>query len=163
MPENDTLPTTFHESNLVLAVRIVLLQLMLGLLSVVLTVTLSYLLSTVGDTNLLLTLIILLNIAIQTVDAGVLVYLILRWKNTTYSISPEHVTIQQDSLKERGRIYSASNLKEIEVEQSPLGRVLDYGTVSFHAPGLGSKVELQNIPHPWQYANLLTQNINGTP
>jgi membrane protein YdbS with pleckstrin-like domain len=161
MPDTDTADIEtqdeLHESSASFAMRIVLLQLILALASASLTLLLFYLFSPVTEAGLLATLIILINIALHTVDAGVLVYLILRWKKTTYSITSGQIAIHKGSANERTKIFNIHDLEDVEVTQSPFGKVFNYGTVSFKAPNISSRIELPNIPKPWHYAKLINK------
>ncbi|MDB5166679.1 MAG: Bacterial domain [Candidatus Saccharibacteria bacterium] len=148
---------TFHESNVLLAVKIAVLQLMLALGSVVLILTCFYFISPVADTNLLAVLIVLITIVAHAIGAVTLVYTLIRWQNTTFSISPDQIIVRTGRAGEKTKIYNTRDLEEIEVDQSPLGKSLDYGTLSFRAPGLDDRVELPNIPRPWHYADMIRQ------
>lgn len=162
MSIDSTPHATFHESNALLVLKIVLLQLLIALASVALTLAFFYFFSSVGETKLLITFIILTSIVLHTIDAGILATLILRWKNTSFSISSDQVVVRHDGPKKRTNIYNTRDIGAVEVDQSPLGRALDYGTVSFNAPGLESRVELPNIPHPWQQAELMSRGGSGS-
>lgn len=130
---------------------------MLALGSVVLVLTSFYFISPVTDENVLATLIILTIIASHIIGAGMLVLMVIRWQNTTFSISHDQIIVRSGKARTKTRIYNTRDLEEIEVDQSPLGKSLDYGTLSFRAPGLDNRVELPNIPRPWHYAETISQ------
>jgi uncharacterized membrane protein YdbT with pleckstrin-like domain len=150
-------PEVFHESTTSLTLKIIFLQFLLALLSASLILTLFYLFTPPDGTNILVTLLILSSIVLHTIDAGILIYLVLRWKNTAYSISPKKVMVQTGGPNMRAQVYNTGDLKELEVDQSLLGRLFDYGTVSFIAPGQTSRVILSNISHPWQHVERILQ------
>ncbi len=59
------------------------------------------------------------------------------------------------------RRMTAMNLRQIEsvsVEQSTLGRLLDYGTVTVAGTG-GTKERLQRISHPVEFRNKLQESL----
>jgi predicted membrane protein len=162
MEDAGTRPQTFHQSDAILIIQIVLLQLMFALASAVLILTLFYLFSPATNTTVLAALIIFVGIILYTINAVTLVFLVKRHEDITYSISPDRIIVHRRGPKEKTKIYNTRDLEETEVDQTKIGRNLDYGTLSFKAPGLDSRVELPNIPHPWQYASLITQS-SGSP
>jgi uncharacterized membrane protein YdbT with pleckstrin-like domain len=150
-----------HESSAVLVMRIVFLQLSLGLANLVANALLVTYVDTTAGNGLLLLALGVTTIAIQTADAIILASLVLQWASTRYVITPEEIIIERGILHIQRRIYAVDDIKYIEVEQSLLGKLLNYGTVLFRNPTLEMEISLTNTPDPHRYARLVEARLTG--
>lgn len=145
-----------HESVYSLAWKIILLQVMLALLLIVLTVLLRTVLL-IADTGPVLNFSLLpIIIGLQTLDMAVVIYLVIQWRSVRYLITPQEIVITRGTLDVSTEIYKTTGIEKVEVRQSALGKLFNYGTVSLFHPALGS-IELVNIPTPGYYARLIEQ------
>lgn len=155
-----TVPTgSFHQSGAWLTVQIVTLQSLLALVSIVLIMLAFSTFSPAASSTVLATLLTAMFVALQIINASVLTYIALHWSSTTFTISRDQIVISKGNLHSQQRAYAFSNVKDVEVHRSPLGGLLDYGTVSFADQGLGKRVRLPHVSNPTQYAELLQRGI----
>jgi uncharacterized membrane protein YdbT with pleckstrin-like domain len=144
-----------HESAFVLGMRVVILQLSVGLLSVLANVTVFYLAKALGSDAGVITVLSIGNILIQTLDALILIYLVLQWLRTSYIIRPDEIVVNRGIRNVKTTVYKTNNIEAVEISRPFLGKIFKYGTIKFRNPTLGEDVYITNIPDPNRYADII--------
>jgi membrane protein YdbS with pleckstrin-like domain len=163
MPQDDAgLNERLHESVYSFALRSLLLQLIMVLLFMIAALLLFFFLAAMGSTASLGTYLIVIGICLSVVDVTLLIYLLLQWQATSYSITDQAISVTKGVLNRHTEIYKTDGIEAVEVEQSPLGKQLGYGTVSFFYPSLGKRIELFNISNPERYADIIRRASGGS-
>jgi uncharacterized membrane protein YdbT with pleckstrin-like domain len=159
MSDDNSKPNVLlHESTYSFAFKILVLQLVAALSLSLVTVFLFFLIPPSGGSNTqLTTALIITSICLQTLDAVLLIYLVLRWRNTQYVIMPDEIAIHQGILSAHTTIHKINNIEAVEVNQSLLGKLFNYGTISFFSPSLNTRVAISNVSNPQQYAGIIKQ------
>ncbi|MDB5161270.1 MAG: Membrane-flanked domain [Candidatus Saccharibacteria bacterium] len=143
-----------RESIFVLTERVLLLQLIVGLASILINLALVLLISTGASSSFLIIALSLGNIIVQTLDALVLIYLVLQWVNTSYVIKPDEIIVRRGITHIRTSVYKTERIESVAVEQSLLGKLLNYGTLKFHDPYVKEDIYVANITNPHKYADI---------
>ena len=160
--ERDASAKTIHESVYSLAWKILLLQVLVALLSMTIIVVVWYALPVTNLTTALNFSLLSLVVCLQTLDAAILIYLVIRWRSIRYRVSTTEIAIYHGTIDVHTDIYKTANIEQIKVRQSLLGKLFNYGTVTFFYPALATNVEMVNIPNPWFYARLINPAVNSS-
>ncbi|MBI2620932.1 PH domain-containing protein [candidate division WWE3 bacterium] len=81
------------------------------------------------------------------------------WKAKQYIITPESVDIIDTTFGARHNSYGLKGITSINLHQTPLSKLSDYGTITINFMG-GSSVSIRNIPNPEKHLGLIQQLIN---
>jgi uncharacterized membrane protein YdbT with pleckstrin-like domain len=144
-----------RQSIFVLATRVLLLQFIVGLGSIVINLVFVLLIGAEAASTLLITMLSISNILIQTIDAVIMIYITLQWLNTSYVIKPDEILINRGISNVNTEVYKTENIESAVVEQSFLGKILKYGTIKFHDRYLKDDIAIVNIPEPDRYADIV--------
>lgn len=148
-----------HESMAVFVSKLVLLQVIIVGFSILMALLLINIFYGNSTATFLVTANVIVNSVLQLVNAVMVVYLVLQWKNNSYIISPEEIILKQQSPRMNTRIYKTANIEEIEIRKSFLGKLFNYGTISFLDSALQERIELVNIPRPEYYAQIIEKKL----
>ncbi|MDB5164451.1 MAG: Bacterial rane flanked domain protein [Candidatus Saccharibacteria bacterium] len=148
-----------HESTFALGMRIVFVQLSLGLANLVANAILVANIDAIADNSLLLLALGITTIIIQAADAIIIAGLVIKWAHTRYIFRRGEAIIETGIFHIRQRVYKVEDIKSLEVEQSFLGKLLDYGTISFYSMFFQQGVKLPYIPNPHRYVQLLEGQV----
>jgi hypothetical protein len=163
MPDdNPAQDRVLRESGTVLALRILFLQLAVGLAGLVINWSFVTAIDPYFHSTWLLTALGFSTVGLQTIDALLLILLVLRWANTAYVIMPDSIVVRFGIWNLRTRTYKLSDAKAVEVQQSFIGKLLNYGSlVLAFSPDFKTQVRLENIPDPHRYNELIKKAITG--
>jgi hypothetical protein len=82
-------------------------------------------------------------------------FVILQWLNDYYEISNEMVIHRNGIIFRHEEKYPLKHMRIINVQQTLLGRVLNYGTIILQDPYRIEKMSLYQIHNPIRYAAIL--------
>lgn len=144
-----------HESIFVLALRILFLQFSIAVASILINILLVLLVRAGGSDGFLIITLAVSHVLLQTLDAILLVILVLRWVNTEYVITGSEILVRTGILNIQTTRYRKDKIEYVEVDQSLIGKLLNYGTIRVYNPFLKEEVRLRNIPNPYRYSKLI--------
>lgn len=147
-----------RQSVFVVVLKICLLQLLVGLMGILTVITLGWLIESRG---LLTSLLGIASIIYQTLDAVILVTLILQWLHTSYIITPDEIIINRGIFNVQTTRYKTDSIVEVKVKQSFLGKLFNYGTLVFHDPSYDQDVIIVDIPQPHRWSEIIRQIKSG--
>jgi uncharacterized membrane protein YdbT with pleckstrin-like domain len=89
-------------------------------------------------------------------QAYVIIFLIIRWATTTYYIHDHELVRYQGAMQPSETIYELNFIKSVDVSESWLGRLLNYGDVmlAISSSGYRQDVKLQGIADPIKYERI---------
>lgn len=87
-----------------------------------------------------------------------LLYVYFSYTSTNYAITNRRVMLESGIISKQISEMSLTKIELVEVEQSLLGRMLDYGTVIVRGTG-GSGIFFHGIEKPFSFRNLLQEQI----
>ena len=103
--------------------------------------------------NFWLGIIVFLGIIItQTV---LLAVVILRWANEYYVLGQDTIIHTQGVFTRHDEIYSLKTIEAASVQQTLLGKLLNFGTVKVYSPVLKKEYFLQEIPSPYELKDVI--------
>lgn len=144
-----------RESTTVVVLRIVLTQLVIGLSGLLINAALFLFLGPDSEVVSLPTAVGISTLALQTIDGLVLIAIVMHWATTTYQITPEEIIIQRGIFYMQRLVYKTARIESVNVYQTFLGKLFNYGTIKFYNPVLKEDVYLQNIPEPHVYSEVI--------
>jgi hypothetical protein len=144
-----------HESIIVVGSKIVFLQFLIALSSILIHIGLFWWVNHAASETLLITCLALSNVLLQTADATVLIYLILQWMNTGYIITPQEIVVRRGIAHIRTAHYKTEHIEAVRVLQTFPGKLFNYGTVQFHNYYLDEEIVIPNIPNPHRYSEII--------
>jgi membrane protein YdbS with pleckstrin-like domain len=154
-----------HESSQLLGGRILFLQLIIGTAAVIVNAELVNLLNSMASVTSLIISLAIITILLQTIDAVMLVILVLRWAHHRYLITKDEIIVDQGTWHIQRAVYKIKDISSLEIRQSFAGKIFNYGTVIISASNLKSEISLINIPNPQAYGayieELAGQKKNG--
>lgn len=93
----------------------------------------------------------------QAVNLLVVLFLVLSWLKSVFVIRVDRIIVRRGIFHVVDREYSTQRVESVNVSQGILGRVFGYGTVTMFNPVLKEDMVLENIPHPYIYAQVIAK------
>lgn len=90
-----------------------------------------------------------------TLKIAATVYVILQWLNEYYEITPEAVVHKKGIIFRKTEIYELSKVRMIDVEDSFLGEIFNYATITLYDLRLRKYMDMYLIHNPQRYAKIL--------
>lgn len=148
-----------RESIFSFSIRLFLAEFFLGFIGISLRIPLIYLLN--QFTNPLTTYIsyAAIYLLFQLINIFMLVVLILDWYNRTYIIRGKDIMIKQGVFSLQEKLIQYDNMEQINVYQSLLGRLLDFGSIRLYNPLLKTDTYLTNVPNPSKHAHTIQESV----
>ncbi len=141
---------TIRKSAAVMFIRIVILELLLGILYVLLRMGLRYL-DIQLDTEFSLTpLTLVKSLFFMVAEIGVAGFVILQWINNYYILTSNEIKYITGIISKREMNYSLKNIQSVSFEQGLIGRIFNYGNVKIFSPALQQELFLAEVPNPSQ-------------
>jgi hypothetical protein len=82
-------------------------------------------------------------------------YIVLQWLNEYYEITPEAVIHKRGIVHKRSEKFSLDKIRAVRVEDTFLGEIFNYATVSLYDIRLNKYLDMYLIHHPDRYVNVL--------
>lgn len=146
-----------RESILSLSIRLFFAEFFIGIVGILIRVPLLYIFSSIAGPLQTYTLYGLFYLLFQTVNVGVIIYILLDWYNRTYTIRDADMYLQSGVFSVQDELIQYDNMERVHLTQSLLGRVGNFGTIEIYNPLLRGSTYLKDIPDPRMYA----QKIQG--
>lgn len=148
---------TIHKSPVLLAFKIVILEVLIEVVYLAFTAILSMLAQQFGYELRLLSP--LTQILLLPVQIGVLIYMLTKWSSETYEIQADELIMNYGVLKRTSKAYPYRNMQRVTVSQSLIERLVGAGSVSVFVPTLGTELVFLEVPNPNQFAERIKQAI----
>lgn len=87
-------------------------------------------------------------IIIAFVQLTITLYIFLEWATDTYILFPDKIEHRRGIILKKIDSWLINNIWTAHITQGLMGRMFDYGTISFHSPTLENHIVLKNIPSP---------------
>lgn len=101
--------------------------------------------------------VFLVIIAAQT---ALLAAIILRWSHDYYTFQEDTIIHTRGVFTQHNEIYSLKTIEAASVQQTLLGKLLNYGTVRVYSPVLKKEYFLQEIPDPHNMKDVIVGLLN---
>lgn len=82
-------------------------------------------------------------------------YVVLRWLNEYYEITPEYIVHKHGLIFKKQEQYRIDHIRRIIVQDSFLGGLLNYGTITLYDLRLNKTLDLYLIHNARRYAKVL--------
>lgn len=144
-----------RKSEVVLLMRIVVFELLAGLLYILLRIGLR-LVDIQLDTDFSLDPVSLLkSLIFVALEIAVVGLAIIQWIRNYYILTPFEIKYVTGILSKKETSYSIKNLQSVSYEQGLIGRVFNYGNVKAFSPALQKELILTEISSP----HLVAENV----
>jgi len=149
--------TIIHKSSVLLAFKIILLELILELTYLMITNGAKLIFgNSQGGLSFISPLGQLLLLPMQIL---ILVLLLMRWSTETYEIRGEEIIIKTGILKRTEISYPYKNMQSVIVRQSILERIFRAGSISVFVPTLGKDIIFHEVANPRKFAENIKESI----
>ena len=143
----------------VLVLRVVLAQFFVGLAGLLIVVTLITLNELSGEPILPGVLFGILFFVLLLADIVITAIVLLEPFRVNYVIRPGEIVIRSGLGNTHERLYKVDLVGTVEVDQSLLGKIFDYGTIRIYSSSMSELFSLVDVPRVHYYANLIEQQI----
>lgn len=92
---------------------------------------------------------------LATIKIGFTIFVILRWLNDHYEITPEFIVHKRGILWRKIERFKLVHVKSFGLEQGVFGKVFDYGTLRFYDWFLRKDYSVYLIHNPKKYLGIL--------
>ena len=147
--------TIIHKSPVLLAFKIIILELLIELLYLVIS-GLAQLIGQQFDYDIRL-ISPLTQLLLLPAQISVLVFMLTKWSGETYEIQKEEIIIRSGVLKRTEKAYPFINMQSVIVSQSILERLVGAGTISVFVPTLGTDLVFSEVPNPHNFAERIKE------
>ncbi len=155
--DNVTYIEPVHESIAVLILRTIFLQLILAVAAALVIALYTTSIDTTSGSGFLQLALDATIIALLITDSIFVAGLVVQWSHRRYIITPEEIVVDGGLLHIERRIYKTSEIESVELRQSTLGKLFNYGTIAFYSKLYREGVQLTNLPNPHRYMQLLAK------
>ena len=147
--------TIIHKSPVLLAFKIIILELLIELLYLVIS-GLAQLIGQQFDYDIRL-ISPLTQLLLLPAQISVLVFMLTKWSGETYEIQKEEIIIRSWVIKRTEKAYPFINMQSVIVSQSILERLVGAGTISVFVPTLGTDLVFSEVPNPHNFAERIKE------
>lgn len=94
---------------------------------------------------------------------GLIAAVIIDDATTDYYISGHHLIRKTGLIQKKEHIYELEKLRMIDIYQSWLGRLMNYGTITmtFSSSGYQENITMTGVSDPTKYERILRQHLAG--
>ncbi|MDP2642740.1 MAG: PH domain-containing protein [Candidatus Peregrinibacteria bacterium] len=85
----------------------------------------------------------------------IFIYFLLSWNYEYYIVSPHGVSSNSGIIVRKAQSIDIPAVRSVLINQSFLGRILNYGTLTLESPLLKDFFLLKNLPNPFRHATLI--------
>jgi len=139
-----------RKSAIVLLIRIISFELLIGILYLALRIGLRFLDIQLDLELSLDPLSIIKSFLFITIEITVVGFIILKWINNYYILTPFEIKYVTGIFSKREMNYSIKNLQSISYEQGLVGRIFHFGNVKAYSPALQQELFLSEVSNPQQ-------------
>jgi uncharacterized membrane protein YdbT with pleckstrin-like domain len=96
---------------------------------------------------------------IQLLNILFIVVLVLRWVTTEYRIEKSSLIIKSGILSTNEQAYPLESVKTVQVNQSWIGKIFNFGTIHVYSPLFLKHIYIMNIPEAHQFGEEIRLHI----
>lgn len=86
---------------------------------------------------------------------GLTMHVVLLWLNEYYEITPEHIVHKKGFIFRKSETYSLDKVRAIDVNDSFLGEIFNFATVTLYDIRMRKYLDLYLIHNPQRYVKIL--------
>ena len=146
-----------RESIVLIIIRLIFTEAILGLSLFLLSILSSYL-SSYLNTTYFSSLYLIVLAGGFLINIGIVILIALKWNSEYTEVSREGVIKHSGILSRKEQKYACNFVEGAKLDQSLLGLLFNYGTIELYDPALKEQVYLLNIANPKRYSETI-QNI----
>lgn len=99
-------------------------------------------------------------IVLSSIELIFVLQIALGWANEEYEIREDSLVHRKGILTLKQVTYTLRNLGSAKINQGPLGKIFNFGTIIITSPILKGDIILSDIHNPSQVLSLFEDNIN---
>lgn len=100
---------------------------------------------------------IVLYIIFVALEISLTVYVVLGWLTEYYEITPDHITHRYGIFKKKEKKHKISHVDNLTLDQSMVGKYLNYGTISAYNYRHNRVLTFFSIHNPHRYMAILEE------
>lgn len=93
------------------------------------------------------------------INAAIVVFIFLKWSSEYTEVSRGGVSKHTGILHKKEQKYSCDFVETVTLEESLLGRILNYGTIELYDPTLKERIYLLNIANPKKISAIIQKIV----
>lgn len=101
-----------------------------------------------------------LGVLMTMIGLGLFIIIVTLWINEGISVDNEEITYKNGVLNSKVSTYPYANIQRVTVEQSVLGKMFNFGTITLYTPLLGQDLVFHEMPSPHELATSIKQKLN---
>lgn len=150
-----------RKSAAVMFVRLIMLQLLAGILYLLLRIGLRFLDIQFDSEFSLSPLSLIKSLFFIVIEIGVAGLIILQWISNYYILTSNEVKHITGIISKREINYSLENIQSVSFEQGLLGRILNFGNVKIFSPALQQELFLTEVSNPSKIVENIKQALDN--
>ncbi len=87
-------------------------------------------------------------VALAVVEITIVIYIAIQWVHEYYEIRPKEIIHNKGFLFQKEEIYNCEHIQLFDLDQSMVGKLFDYGTITLYSPALEDRIHIINISRP---------------
>ena len=102
---------------------------------------------------------VIISLLFMAIAISAVVILVSQWANEGYYLRPNELTVRRGIVNKTETSYPYANMKSVSVQQSAIGRLLNFGDIRILIPTLGREIIFTEISNPQKFAETLKEHI----
>lgn len=94
------------------------------------------------------TIAVVIAVILYVIEFIIVLLITLHWANEYYEVTPGFIRHKYGYFYRKEEVFDCSQVQEITVNQTTIGRIFHFGTITVISPLLDHKIILQNIDDP---------------
>ncbi len=141
-------PLQIRGSTVVLIFRLIAIRIIFVLIRLALRIPLPYLGLESNTLEMLYQWDSYVIVALAVIEITIVIYIAIQWVHEYYEIRPKEIIHNKGFLFQKEEIYNCEHIQLFDLDQSVLGKLFDYGTITLFSPALEDKIHIINISRP---------------
>lgn len=148
-----------REATIKLVIKISATVLFFDALSLILTLGEEFFLDLDNMGPLLISYSAISHLTLIFLQLGSITSLFIRWYIRYYTVGETHITRRTGLIVKRDQVVNFSNVRMVKYKQGIMGRLFNYGDITFQLVGNGEDFIIRGIDSPQEIVEKVEQNI----
>ncbi len=158
MDASKTSPKIIKRSPAALAIKIIFGEIMLDIAYLIFSFSLS-LLESQGIASNVEPARYAAKVMLAVMGVGLIAVPFAQWAAHSITIRNSEIEVKDGLIKTKSTAYPMMGIQSVEVKQSLIGRLLNYGSAYMYVPVLGRELEFTELPSPHDVAEAVKELI----
>lgn len=148
-----------RRSTTVLLFKIILAEILTEIIYLTMSALITLVADSTGGVNIE-PLRLATNLVMTTVGIGLFATIVIMWISEGLSVDKDEIIYRHGVLNSTISTYPYANIQRVTVQQSFIGKFLNFGTINLYSPVLGQDLVFHEMPSPHELARTIKLNLN---